>query len=119
VPYGSRDTAQRFGGSAREPGGGVQRFDRSGQPRAEQGLGQRGGGVAAKPDRVGDRSIGGQDRAAQKSALGGGESRGRTQASSNRGYSSSWQSRGGGGGGGGATRGGGGGGRTRGGGRRR
>ncbi|HEY6341145.1 MAG TPA: DUF3300 domain-containing protein [Bryobacteraceae bacterium] len=41
VPYDNRDTAQRFGGSAREPGGGSQRFDRSGQPR--QSLGDRGG----------------------------------------------------------------------------
>jgi hypothetical protein len=164
VPYGNRQTAQKFGGSARDAGGGMQRFDRNGQSR--NGVGDRngvgnnrggvgdnrggvgdnrggigdnrggagdrngvgnnrggagdrggigGGGGGAGGDRVGNRSI--QDSSGgDRSALGGGQSRSRAEASSNRGFSSSRSSGGGGGGaraGGGGSRGGGGGGRRR------
>jgi len=144
VPYGNRQTAQRFGGSARDAGGGLQRFDRNGQAR-NNGVGDRGGigdrggvgdrggagnnrggvgdrggvggggGVGdrggAGGDRVGNRSVGNQS--GQRSALGGGESRSRAEASSNRGFSSSRSSGGGGGARSGGARSGGGGGRRR------
>jgi hypothetical protein len=129
VPYGNRNTAQRFGGSARDANGGLQRFDRNGQAR-NNGIGNRGGvgdrggvgnnrggvgdrggvggggGVGnrgdvsgnragAGQDRVGNRSVGNQG-AGQSSAFGGSDSRARTEASSNRGFSSSRSSSGGG-----------------------
>jgi hypothetical protein len=77
----------------------------------------RGGGAASRDiggggDRVGNRSVDSGSRG-QASAFGGG-SRERTQASSNRGFSSSRSSGGGGGGGGGGRRSGGGGGGRRG-----
>ena len=128
VPYDSRNTAQRFGGSARDSSGQMQRYDRSGQPRANtaqsgfnrdaanrSSAGNRGG-----QDRVGNRNIG-SEGGGQRSAFSGSESRGRAQAASDRGFSSTRESGGGGrsgGGGGGGRFGGGGGGRS-GGGRRR
>jgi hypothetical protein len=122
VPYGSRDTAQKFGGGVRGQGG-TQRFDRTGQPRAttsDRGqVGGRGGAQAGTRDiggsanRAGNRSV--QSRSsAERSAFGGSGSRNSTRANSSRGASSarsSGASRSGGmsrGGGGGFSRGGGG-----------
>jgi len=106
VPYSDRSTAQRFGGSARDASGRTERFDGSGQPRATQGdrnfdrgpqastrdgaqqSGRRdtGGGQ----DRMGNRSVG-TDSGGQ-SAFGGSDSRARSEAASNRGFSSSRES---------------------------
>jgi hypothetical protein len=138
VPYDSRNTAQRFGGSARDSSGRMQRYDRAGQPRANTAQADRGGfnrsaanrdaGAnrgqfgAGGQDRMGDRSIG-REGGRQGSAFSGSESRARTQAASDRGFASTRESGGGGrsgGGGGGSGRfGGGGGGRSFGGGGRR
>ena len=134
APYGNRQTAQRYGGAARDSGGQTQRFGQSGQARGSQtdrGRDNRGaqssardtggnrgsGGVADRSrggggqDRVGNRSFdsgsrGGGDR----SAFGGGSG---SRSASSRGASSSRSSGGGGGGGGGSRRGGGGGRRGR------
>jgi len=142
VPYDNRNTAQKFGGSARGANGQTQRFDNRGQARdaggdrgganrggpgdrqagagnrAGQGAaGDRGGQGAARNsggDRVGNRSVSGGERSS-RDAFGGSESRSRSSAASNRGFSSQRSS---GGGGGGGSRGGGGGSRG-GGGRRR
>jgi hypothetical protein len=96
VPYGSRDTAQKFGGGTRAEGS-TQRFDRAGQARGAQGSATQ----SLAGDRVGNRSI--ESRSgADRSALGGSGSRSSTRASSNRGASSArssgMSSRGGGGG---------------------
>ena len=98
VPYGNKDTANRFGNGSRENArrdqqGGL--GDRGGQNRAstrESGAnrtqsGNRGGG--AGQDRVGNRSIDGNRGG--NSAFGGG-SRAQSQAASDRGFSSSRQS---------------------------
>jgi Protein of unknown function (DUF3300) len=140
VPYGNRDTAQRFGGSTRDQAGRSERFDgrnnasdrglnRDNASRAQtrdNGAGQnrgaqdRGGQNRGSQDKMGNRSIQSSDRGGKSSALGGADSRSRTQAQSNRGFSSTRQSSGGGGGfgggGGGGSRGAG---ASRGGGRRR
>lgn len=112
VPYGSGNTAQRFNGTARDSSGRTQRFDgrtgaadRSAGDRgnaANGGAGDRGGANRAQPtsrgsgggDRVGNRSIDSGSRSTN--ALGGSGSRSRTEASSNRGFSSTRQSSGGG-----------------------
>jgi hypothetical protein len=132
VPYGNRDTAQRFSGSSRDSAGRTQRFDgrsgqadRSGLSRdagASRDRGSSGSRTAGtNQDRIGDRSIQSSDRGRQNSAFSGSESRSRTQAASDRGFSSSRAS--GGYGGSGARSGGsrpsGGGGRSSGGGGRR
>jgi hypothetical protein len=113
VPYSDRSTAQRFGGSTRDSSGRTERFDRSGQPRAStreagggfdrgsqastrdvgsRDRGQSGLGDSSRgQDRMGDRSIG-SDRGRQSSAFGGADSRDRSTAASNRGFSSSRQS---------------------------
>ena len=149
VPYNNARTAQKYGGSARDSAGNTQRFNQSGQPRASAndrgagagnrgaGGGDRGGagagnraqasdrsagrGQSGGADRMGNRSISGDS--GRQSAFSGAESRSRTEAASNRGFSSSRDSgsrasssRSSGGGGGGRS--GGGGGRS-GGGRRR
>ena len=141
VPYNNAGTAQRFGGTSKDG----QRFDRGGQPRANDRSNDRGNdrgddrGGSGNRDAGRDQSRGGQDRGGQggqdrvgsrdvgsskgrDSGLGGTESRQKTQAASDRGFSSS-RSSGGGGGGGASTRstsrsGGGGGGASRGAGRR-
>ncbi len=137
VPYNNRDTAQRFGGSNRDSAGRNERFDgrsnqnNRGSGRDSGGLGRDSGGPGRdssglgrdsganraqsrdSQDRVGNRDVGGGNRS--NSAFGGGD-RSRTEAASNRGFSSSRQSRSGGGGGGGGSRSGG---MSRGGGRRR
>jgi hypothetical protein len=132
VPYSDRSTAQRFGGTSRDSSGRVERFDRDGQSRGgtdragldrgnqnrdlgnrdrgQSGLRDSGGG-----DRIGNRSIGSDS--GRQSAFGGSGSRERSQAASNRGFSSSRQSSFGGGSG--RSSFGGGGGRSFGGGRRR
>jgi len=142
VPYGSGNTSQRFGASTRDVAARGDRLDgrnnasdrgRNGdganraQPR-DNGVGQnrgsqdrgaqdRGGQNRGSQDRMGDRSVQSSDRGGKSSALGGADSRSRTQAQSNRGFSSTRQSSGGGGSGGsGGSRGAGG---SRGGGRRR
>ena len=137
VPYSNRSTAQRFGGSARDGVGNTQRSDRSGQQRnADRGLDRgsdrssdRGGsgnrdvgsnrGSGARDsdrgqDRMGNRDIG-SDRGGS-SAFGGSDSRGRAQAASDRGFSSSRSSSSFGGGSSGRSSGGGGASRSRGGG---
>ena len=119
VPYNNADTAQRFGGTSKDG----QRFDRGGQPRANDRSNDRtkrrgdDRGGSGNRDAGRDQSRGGQDRAAQggqdrvgsrdvgsskgrDSGLGGTESRQKTQAASDRGFSSSRSSGGGGGGGG-------------------
>jgi hypothetical protein len=136
VPYGNRDTAQRFGGGSRDGSGAGQRNNRGNQGRnsggADRGSNNRGpqastreagtnrgqGDARGNQDRVGNRSVGGDS--GRQSGLSGSESRSRTEAASNRGYSSSRQSSGGassrsfsGGGGGGGSRSRGGGGRRR------
>lgn len=133
VPYGSQRSAQQFGGSARDAGGGLQRYDRGGQARTpsqvdrgsrgQAGTREAGGGrtgaqagtrdLGGGQDRVGNRSV--ENRGGgERSALGGADSRSRTQAASNRGASSARSS---GSFGGGGSRGGGA--RASGGGRRR
>ncbi|HEY1336861.1 MAG TPA: DUF3300 domain-containing protein [Bryobacteraceae bacterium] len=149
VPYSNRNTAQRFGGADRgrdnnnrgrdnadrgrdnnnnrgrdNADRGRDNNDRGRDNSANRDRGQSGRNGAGNQDRVGNRSVGGDDRGRQSnSAFGGSQSKERTQAASNRGFSSERQSRSGGGGGfsGGQSRssGGGGGGRSRGGGRRR
>ncbi len=113
TPYSNAGTARQYGGTARGPGGEMQRFDsRTGQARSQadragqnrgsadrSGIGgdrgQSGGrDRGGNQDRIGNRNIENRDRASQKSALGGGESRGRTQAASDRGFNSSRGSRG-------------------------
>ena len=119
VPYGNRETAQRFGGSARDSSGRTERFDREGRResssgrdrdsgrdrgqdrgqdrgldrgqdrgqdrgRADSGSRDRGG----SQDRMGNRSIDSGSRGGDRSAFGGGSSQ-RTQAASDRGFSSS------------------------------
>jgi Protein of unknown function (DUF3300) len=104
-------------GSADRRGGGDRAGDRGGDRGADRGADRgRSGGRdgTGNQDRVGNRSIDNGNRGSRNSALGGGESRSRAQASSDRGFSSS---RGGGGGGGGRSAGGGGSGRSSGGGR--
>ena len=131
VPYSSA-SAERFGGSGRDASGRTQRSDGgTGQNRpaqADRAGGNRGGAGSAGSgswdrgqsgsrdsgggqDRMGNRSL---DSGGRQSALGGSGSPSRSQASSDRGFSSSR----GGGGGGGFSGGRGGGGRS-GGGRRR
>jgi hypothetical protein len=103
VPYSDRGTAQRFGGSVRDTSGRMERFDRSGQSRAALDRGTQastrdlagtrdrsGVSNAGRQDRMGNRSIGSD--AGRKSAFGGSESPARSQAASNRGFSSSRQS---------------------------
>ena len=120
VPYGNRNTAQRFGGGVRDSSGAVQRFDRGGQGRnsagRDGGIGNRGAqagtrdvggdrgqagtrdvrgnssqpGARSNQDRMGNRSISGDG--GRQSALGGSESRSRAEAASNRGFASSRQS---------------------------
>jgi len=98
APYGNRSTAQRFGGSARDSSGAVPRFDRSGQGRnsgaadraARPSTRDTGNRAQAGQDRVGNRSIGSDS--GRGSAFGGSESKARTQAASDRGFSSSRQS---------------------------
>ena len=109
VPYGNRNTAQRFGGTSRDTSGRTQRYDRPGQGRnadrpgqgrntdragqvadrdmggRERGQGARGSGGGQ--DRVGNRSLG-SDTGRQNSAFSGSQSRERTQAASDRGFSS-------------------------------
>jgi hypothetical protein len=128
VPYNNRSTAQRFGGAARDSAGGTQRFDRGGQARntgvADRGSNNRGpqasnrdvggnrgqGGERGNQDRIGNRSVGADN--GRQSGLSGSQSRARTEAASDRGFSSSRQSGGGssgrsyGGGGGGSRSGG-------------
>jgi hypothetical protein len=142
VPYGNRNTAQQFGGTARDSAGRTERFDGGGQSRpAQTDRGQDRGSQAgnrdassrgdrsqqsgardgaAGQDRIGNRSIGSDS--GRDSAFGGADSRSRTTAASDRGFSSTRESGGslsGGGsagarsgrsssGGGGASRGGGG-----------
>jgi hypothetical protein len=139
VPYSSRATARQYGGSTRDASGRTERFDSSGRERAStnnrgfdrnnsgfdrgsqsrdfrsDGAGNRdrsqsgrGGG-----DRMGNRNIG--NDGGRQGAFSGSDSRARTEAASNRGFSSSRQSSGGFGGGSGRS----GGGRGGGGGRRR
>ena len=135
VPYSNRSTAQQFGGSARDSSGRVERFDSSGQQRtgadragadrgsqsrdvANRDRGQSGVRDSGGGDRMGDRNIG--NDSGRQSAFGGSESRERSEAASNRGFSSSRQSSGGGSSGGSSFGGGrSGGGRSSGGGRRR
>jgi hypothetical protein len=117
VPYGNRDTAERFGGSARDGAGRTERFDRDGRRDSasnrdrdtggrdrgqagsrdlggDRGRGDSGRGDAGtrdrggNQDRVGDRSFDSGSRGSDRSAFGGG-SRERTQAASDRGFSSS------------------------------
>jgi len=132
APYGNRQTAQRYGGAARNSAGQTQRFDRGNQGRASQTAsnrdlggnrgsqaanrdlgGSRGSAGAADrsrgggQDRVGGRSLDSGSRGGDRSAFSGGS---RSQAASSRGAASS---RSGGGGGGGGRRGGGGGRRGR------
>ena len=110
VPYSNRNTAQKFGGSVRDSSGRTERFDGGGQSRGDSGRGgdrsgDRGGDRGGNrdtsrdagnnrsggQDRVGDRSVG-SSNSGRESALGGADSRSRTDAASNRGYSSSRQS---------------------------
>jgi uncharacterized membrane protein YgcG len=139
VPYASRDTAQRFGGTARGPDGRVQHFDNRGRDAGlNRGSLDRGGNLAgnragtgagqlsASRDRtgaasshVGSRSFENRDRS-REGGFGGIEGRDRAQAASNRGFSSTREShsfgggsRGGGGFSGGGGRRAGGGGRRR------
>jgi hypothetical protein len=142
VPYDNRNTAQKFGGSSRDASGSTQRYDRNGQARtsasnrgaqnpggqnrgAQASARDAGGGRAQSGrDNVGNRSYQSSDRSRSNSAFGGSDSKARTQAASDRGFSSSRQSSSGGSGsrsssggsrsgGGGARGGGGGGGRRR------
>jgi hypothetical protein len=110
VPYANRNTAQRFGGTARDASGRTQRNDRPGQGRNTD----RGGQVADRDvgggrdrgqsasrgeggqDRVGNRNLG-PDNGRQNSAFSGSQSRDRTQAASDRGFSSTRSSSSGGG----------------------
>ncbi len=105
VPYANANTAQRFGGAARDSAGNMQRFDQSGRNiggRNDRGL-NRGNQVSTRDqafnrDRGQSAARGGQDRmgnrsiardGGRQSAFGGSESRARAEASSNRGFSSS------------------------------
>jgi len=113
VPYSNRSTAQQFGGSARDSSGRVERFDgqqrnggdRAGTDRAgtDRATADRGSRDAANRDRgqpgvrdsgggdrIGDRNIG--NDSGRQSAFGGAGSRERSEAASNRGFSSSRQS---------------------------
>lgn len=133
APYGNRQTAQRYGGAARDSAGQTQRFGQGRQARGSQtgresrGVqasardmgGNRGSAGAADrsrggggQDRVGGRSFDSGSRGGDRSAFGGGSG---SKAASSRGASSSRSSGGfgGSGGGGGARRGGGGGRRGR------
>jgi hypothetical protein len=134
VPYSDRSTAQRFGGSVRDSAGRTERFDSAGRSRGfdREGLdgrdlggnrdrGQSRPGDSRGGDRVGNRSVGSDT--GRGGAFGGSDSRARSEAASNRGFSSSRQSSFGGGSGrssfGGGSRSFGGGGRSFGGGGRR
>ena len=110
VPYSDRSTAQRFGGTTRDSSGRTERFDRSGQPTATQTDRRANGGrqdtrdvgggrdagqsgrrdAASGQDRMGDRSIGSDS--GRQSAFSGSESRARSEAASDRGFSSSRES---------------------------
>ena len=105
VPYSNRNTAQRFNGTSRDASGRTQRSDNRGnQSRGNvtQGAGLNRDGQGARNsaadrgqsrgggDRVGNRNIDSDRRSS--SALGGGGSRAQSQASSDRGFSSSRQS---------------------------
>ena len=105
VPYSDRSTAQKFGGSTRDSSGRRESFDSSGQARTAQAdrgpqTSNRdlGGGWrtvwATRPgggqDRMGDRSI--ASDSGRQSAFSGSESRARSEAASDRGFSSSRQS---------------------------
>jgi uncharacterized protein DUF3300 len=135
APYGNRQTAQKYGGGARNSAGQTQRFDAGGQARASQtdrggqsrgaqassrdAASNRGSAGAAdrsrggSQDRVGSRSMDSGSRGGDRSAFSGGSG---SQAASSRGASSSRSGGFGGGGGGGRSGGGGGGGRSGGGG---
>jgi hypothetical protein len=112
VPYGSKDTAQRFNGSSRDQSGRTDRGNQSGDRMNDRGQGDRGGGRdnaasrdrdtggnrdrgGAGQDKIGNRSVDSGSRS--NSAFGGSGSRAKTEAASNRGFSSSRQSSGGGG----------------------
>ena len=142
VPYGNRQTAQRYGGSVRGADGRVQHFDSRGRDaganrgsvnqgglsrdRAAAGGSQLGANrdgagsrdragnrdVGTASDHVGSRNVENRDRS-REGGFGGMEGRNRAQAASNRGFSSTRESHSSGGG----SRGGGG--FSRGGGRRR
>jgi hypothetical protein len=115
VPYSNRETAQRFGGTTRGPDGRVQHFDNRGRDaglnRGSLDRGNNlnrdragGGQLSASRDRAGARDSGTQrnnmgsrdfenrDRS-REGGFGGMESRDRAQAASNRGFSSSRESR--------------------------
>jgi hypothetical protein len=97
VPYGNRETAQRFGGATRDSAGRTERFGgRDGGPQAStRDVASRDRvqpgtrDVGANRDRVGDRSFDRSSPGSNRSAFGGAGSRDRTQAASNRGFSSS------------------------------
>jgi len=113
VPYDNRNTAQQFGGTARDSAGKTERFDGGRQARstqADRGLdrgsqaGNRDSGrgdraqssardAGGAQDRVGNRSIGSDS--GRGNAFGGTNSRSQTTAASDRGFSSSRQSGGG------------------------
>jgi hypothetical protein len=129
VPYNNRSTAKQYGGAARDSAGGTQRSDRGAQSRntgvTDRGSNNRGSqasnrdaggnrgqaGDRGNQDKMGNRSVGADN--GRQSGLSGSQSRARTEAASDRGFSSSRQSGGGssgrsygggGGGGGGASR---------------
>ena len=136
VPYNNRSTAERYNGAGGGAGA-AQRSDRAtAQDRSAGGERDPNRGAQATDrsssgnraqsgqDRVGDRSV--ASDSGRQSALGGSESKARTQAASDRGFSSSRESHGGSGGssarssgGGSASRSSGGGARSSGGGGRR
>jgi hypothetical protein len=119
VPYNNRATANQYGGTARDSAGGTQRGDRGGQGAGDRGSNNRGSqastrdasgnrGQGGSQDRMGNRSVAADS--GRQSGLSGSQSRARTEAASDRGFSSSRQQSGGGssarssGGGGGGSR---------------
>ena len=72
VPYGNRDTAQKFGGAARTSAGQTQRFDRSGQARSQASTRDLGGnrGQSGRPQ-ASTRDIAGNRGQAGTRDLGG------------------------------------------------
>jgi hypothetical protein len=112
VPYGNRETAQRFNGTTRDQSGRTQRFDgRSGAgdrsgvaDRGPANRMQSGSGGSSGVDRIGNRGIDSGGRS--NSALGSSGSGARSRAASDRGFSSSRSGGGGFGGGGGRSGGG-------------
>jgi hypothetical protein len=121
VPYGNKDTAQRFNGSARDQSGRTERFDGRGNQAGDRGndrgndrgsgdrAGSRDNAAARDRDTGGNRDRGqsgsraGQDKVGNRavdsggrsdSAFGNSGSRAKTEAASNRGFSRSRSSAG-------------------------